>query len=162
MSSEYTNLARTFLTLMFTAIMFNIVFLSQSASAAPARIIERDSLDDLALTKRYKPGWCGLHFVQYQKNEGPGPARNDYRFTITIKDAAGAVVGGTGNLPMPIYQSSNLPGALPYSLVMTPGNVDSDPLRFAYAGQSWSSSDGTCSVGIYDRGSRQGDCGFTC
>jgi hypothetical protein len=40
--------------------------------------------------------------------------------------------------------------------------VDADPVSFAYGGDVWTSEDERCSVGAYDSGKREMDCGFTC
>jgi hypothetical protein len=40
--------------------------------------------------------------------------------------------------------------------------MDADPVTFAYGGQSWDSNDSRCSVGAYDRGTREMDCRWEC
>ena len=112
------------------------------------------------LTKRFVPGACGLHVTQHQKNEfGVG---GDYQFDITIKDAAQAQIGGTSGLAIPDGQTRSVASELPATLDIGAGSVDQDAIRFAYAGHSWDTSSGQCSIGGYENGKREGDCGFTC
>jgi hypothetical protein len=58
-------------------------------------------------------------------------------------------------------QGVDVDSALPLVLVVTAENIDSDPVKFAYGAQSWDSNS-QCSVGGYDSGKREMDCGFTC
>ena len=134
----------------FTTTAILTTALALSASALPS------------VNKRYVPGWCGAHIQQFQKNEGPGPNTADYRFTIELKDANGAPIGGANTAPVANGQSLDIDSELPDVFVVTAGFVDNDPVTFAYAGQHWDSSSSQCSFGAYDSGSRQGDCGFTC
>ncbi len=106
-----------------------------------------------ALNRR---SWCGVHVTQYQKNEnGVG---GTYEFDATLKDQNGTPIGSVSRQPTP----ADVTSSLPYVLIITAGNVDSDPVRFDYADQHWASDGSQCSVGAYDSGSRQMDCGFTC
>lgn len=117
-----------------------------------------------SVTRRYATGWCGVHVVQYQKNEPPdvNPSPN-YALDVIIYDAAQAEIGRVSKVDAPGGQGVDVTSQLPYVLILTTGNVDSDPVAFAYAGQSWTSDDGShCKFGGYDSGKRQGDCGFTC
>jgi hypothetical protein len=105
--------------------------------------------------------------MQYQKNEGQsasndGVGTSDYRFTITLQDDQHEVIGGVDYYDAPSGQGVDVDSALPLVFIATAGNVDDDPISFAYGDQSWKSSDGQCSVGGYDSGSRQMDCGFHC
>lgn len=110
------------------------------------------------LRPRYDAGWCGLHVTQWQKNEnGVG---GDYQFDLAIKDANGNDIGGVSRLP--IGGTGSVSSQLPYTVDIQAGQVDDDPITFHYSGQTFSTSDGQCSVGAYDSGNRQGDCGFTC
>lgn len=115
----------------------------------------------------YYPGSCGVHLIQYQKNEG-NPASNgndatsDYRFTILVKDANQELVGEVDYYDAPSGQAVNVDGELPLVFIATAGTVDDDPVKFAYGSQNWDSSSAQCKVGGYDSGSRQMDCGFTC
>ncbi|KAL9099814.1 MAG: hypothetical protein Q9163_004737 [Psora crenata] len=113
----------------------------------------------------YNPGNCGVHVVQYQKNEGKPDSTGgttNYRFDIQISDGQLEPVGELDYADAPGGQGVDVDSALPYVLVVTAENVDDDPVRFAYAAQTWDSSSGQCSVGKYDSGSRQMDCGFPC
>lgn len=117
------------------------------------------------LAKRYASGYCGVHIVQYQKNEGPSDSSgstSEYRLDVTLKDALQDVVGSISKLSTPggIYNDIN--SQLPSVFEIEVGGVDSVPLRFQYAGQAWSSDDSQCSVGGYDNGNRNVDCGFNC
>lgn len=110
--------------------------------------------------KRYVSGWCGLHITQHQKNEnGVG---GDYTFDVRIKDSIQAEIGGTNGLAIPSLQTRSLASELPYTLDITAGSLDVDPITFGYAGQRWDTGSGQCDLGPYVAGSRQGDCGFSC
>ena len=113
----------------------------------------------------YYPGNCGVHIVQYQKNEGK-PASSggtsDYRFDITLVDDQGENIGGMTAADGPTGVTINVDSKLPEVFELTAGAVDSDPISFAYNGETWNSASGQCKFGKYDSGSRQGDCGFTC
>jgi len=113
----------------------------------------------------YVPGQCGVHVIQYQIPEGPN---NYYSIEAVIKDANGNPIFGD----LPRTTASNpisISSFLPYQLIVTavlPGSVpdtDAEPLQFAYGGDFWNSGDTTrCSVGNYDSGARNMDCGFAC
>ena len=80
--------------------------------------------------------------VQYQKNEGPGDT-SVYRFDVTVKDAYQNGIGEANTVPSPATMDGSN-SQLPSPLTITAGNVDSDPVSYAYAGQSWL-SDGSVS-----------------
>jgi hypothetical protein len=109
-------------------------------------------------------GWCTFHVVQYQKWEGPGLNTDNYRFDVTLYDADGVLVGDVEQISVPSEQTQQIATKpLQYTLALTAPNVDDDPIKFAYADQSWDTNDEShCKMGAYDSGSRQGDCGFTC
>jgi hypothetical protein len=77
-------------------------------------------------------------------------------------DAGHVPIGFVQGIDIPAQQGYSMTSRLPYTLVVTSGNVDDDPVQYAYAGASWDSNSADCSVGAYDSGSRQMDCGFTC
>lgn len=52
--------------------------------------------------------------------------------------------------------------ALQYSVFVIAGQVDSDPVSFRFGPDSWDSNAGLCSVGGYENGQREMDCGFAC
>lgn len=129
----------------------------------------------------YYPGNCGVHvkqvsFIyplvcyllkikQYQKNEGDPDSTggtSNYRFDIQMKDDQGELVGELDYADAPGGQGVDVDSALPVVLIVTAQNVDDDPVKFAYGDQSWDSNSDQCSVGKYDSGARQMDCGFTC
>ena len=113
-------------------------------------------------TPKYAPGWCGLHIIQYQK---PDPSKDAYKVDVAMKDKNGMVIGNTLGAvdASKAVNVAGFGGQLAHELVVTTGAVDNDPVTFAYGDQSWSSSDGSrCSMGDYDSGSRNGDCGFNC
>ncbi|KAI0012355.1 hypothetical protein F4779DRAFT_614557 [Xylariaceae sp. FL0662B] len=112
-----------------------------------------------ALEQRYVSGRCGLHATQYQKNENGVGA--EYQFTVQVKDAVGAILGGADNAAVADYGSLDIYSQLPAVVVLTAGAADSDPVTFSYNGATFSSSNG-CSTGGFDGGARQMDCGFTC
>lgn len=136
----------------------------QDLSSKPNERRHLDSPATLSLTKRYASGWCGVHVKQYQKNEpnsNPGP---NYLFDIAIFDAAGRQIGGVERAQAPAFQGVAVASELPWKVIVTAENVDSDPVLFDYAGQHWAYADVAhhCNFGAYDSGARQGDCGFTC
>ena len=112
----------------------------------------------------YVPGWCGLHVTQYQKHEPKSNPTGDYKLDITIKDATGAIIGGTTGAVAKAGVGVGIDSRLPFVLTVTAQNVDNDPLLFKYADQSWGSNDQAhhCNFGAYDGGNRDGDCGFNC
>ena len=115
----------------------------------------------------YLPGNCGVHVTQYQKNEGPAAAdgaggTSNYRFDITIKDDDQVDVGQKLLVDAPGGAGVGVTSGLPWVLIVTAGNVDSDPVHFSYGGESWDSNSAECSVGDYDSGNRDIDCGFAC
>ncbi len=104
---------------------------------------------------------------QYQKNEGNSAsngnkATSDYRFTILLKDDQHELVGELDYADAPAKVGVEVDSALPEVLIVTAGSIDSDPISFAYGGQTWTSSDSQCSIGDCNGGSRQMDCGFRC
>ncbi len=83
--------------------------------------------------------------MQYQKNEGQsasndGVGTSDYRFTITLQDDQHEVIGGVDYYDAPSGQGVDVDSALPLVFIATAGNVDDDPISFAYGDQSWKSS----------------------
>ena len=106
-----------------------------------------------------------MHIVQYRAtNEGIGPITPDWPFNITPKDSNVETIGG---VDIDIYGGTtfDLPSALPYTFEITPGlngNGDTDPINLAYAGWNALTQSPGCSVGGYDGGYRQMDCGFPC
>ena len=112
------------------------------------------------LAPRLVGGWCGLHITQHQKNEdGVG---GDYQYDLRIYDAIQEEIGGVNALDIPNLQTRGVDSQLPYVIEITSGEIDPDPIAFAYGGQSWTTDAGQCSIGSYNNGARQGDCGFTC
>lgn len=112
-------------------------------------------------TAKYKPGYCGLHITHYQK---PDPSKDGYTIEVLLKDADSMIFGNTLGVvdargPVSV---KGFGGQLPSDLVVTTGDVDDDPVRFAYGDQSWDSNSDQCSMGAYDSGKREGDCGFNC
>ena len=101
-----------------------------------------------------------MHLTQYQKNKnGVG---NNYEVTVVLHDSVGATLGGVDKQPAIGGQALNINSQLPAVFEVIVGSVDSDSIEFKYAGQTWYSTAGQCSVGKYNKGSRQMDCGFTC
>ena len=116
----------------------------------------------------YATGWCGVHVVQYQKeNPAADPASNPaghYHLDITIYDNNQDQIGQFLGADAPAEKAVDVTSKLPYVLEVTAQNVDSDPVLFAYADQSWAYADVPhhCNFGKYDSGKREGDCGFSC
>ena len=103
--------------------------------------------------------------AQYQKNEGEPDSTGgttNYRFDIVIQDDQQERIGELDYADAPGGQGVDVDSALPLVLIVTAQDVDDDPVKFAYGDQSWDSNSDQCSVGGYDSGSRQMDCGFTC
>ncbi|KAH7072737.1 hypothetical protein BKA63DRAFT_534445 [Paraphoma chrysanthemicola] len=108
-------------------------------------------------SKGYRPGWCGAHVIQYQK---PDPSKDQYSLAVTAVNDANE--NSIGSFPKG-GPTASVTSLLPLTLEVKTGGVDTDPVQFAYGAQSWSSNDaGRCSVGKYDSGKREMDCGFTC
>lgn len=104
----------------------------------------------------YRAGWCGVHVKQYQK---PGPADSYALEVARLNDANENLIGSLGKSGPSVSVTS----LLPLTLEISTGAVDDEPVRFAYGDQFWDSNDGgRCSVGLYDSGARDMDCGFNC
>lgn len=115
----------------------------------------------------YYPGACGVHIIQYQKNDGISATNgkrdtSDYRLTILLKDANQELVGEVDYYDAPGGRAVDVTSELPFVFIATTGNIDKDPITFDYAGQHWDTSSDQCSTKKYDTGSRRIDCGFTC
>lgn len=106
--------------------------------------------------KGYAPGSCGVHVTQFQK---PDPSKDDYSLEIPhLNDANENKIGSSAKGG----PDASVTSKLPFTLEITSGNVDADPISFAYGGDKWTSDDSRCSVGKYDNGKREMDCGFEC
>lgn len=110
----------------------------------------------------YVPGMCGVHVVQYQKNEPRVNPNPDYKFDITIYDNDHYQIGEVLFVDAPNAVGVNVDSQLPDVLIVTAGAVDSDPVSFAYAGNIWDSAGDWCDAAAYNRGMRQIDCDFPC
>jgi hypothetical protein len=107
----------------------------------------------------FAPGWCGVHVTQYQK---PDPSKDQYSLEAKVIDANQNEIGSSGG-----KQGAKLvfDSKLRLPFVVSSGAVDADPLYFEYDNVKWDSKDTAthhCSVGSYDNGKREMDCGFTC
>ena len=139
--------------------------LSATAFSLYAFALPQSKALDTNLLKRYQGGWCGVHVTQFQKNEGPSGSDGsnaNYRVTVNLYDALQDPVGGTTLLSVTGGSYANIDSQLPYVFEVEVGANDDMPVLFQYSGQAWRSSDSQCSVGGYDGGSRQIDCGFNC
>lgn len=134
-----------------------------SAILLAISVLETAALPKAAIPveKRFASGQCGAHIVQYQKNEGPGD-QSQYRLQINLYDAGHAEAGDIAPTDATPDAPVDVDGPLPYVFEATVGFVDSDPIQFHYGGQFWESTGAQCSMGKYDSGSRNGDCGFSC
>ncbi|KAI4202395.1 MAG: hypothetical protein LQ350_002613 [Teloschistes chrysophthalmus] len=114
------------------------------------------------LAPRFAPGWCTFHITQHQRNEKDVNSGNDYHYDLRILDSAQAEIGRTIGLAIPDLEARSVTSDLPFTIDITSGLIDKDPITFHYAGQHWTTADGQCKIGKFDGGARDGDCGFTC
>lgn len=123
-----------------------ITFVAVAAAAA----IPVEDVATSRLEKRYAGPRCGIHVTQYQSAAG---------VAVIVKDNNQNKIGEIGRTN---FNNGyvNVFSQLRYTIVVH--LVGGGQLNFAYAGDSWSTTDGRCSVGGYDRGARQMDCGFAC
>ncbi|KAF3016547.1 hypothetical protein E8E14_012290 [Neopestalotiopsis sp. 37M] len=117
----------------------------------------------------YTPGWCTAHVNQFQKNEYGTGSR--YTFNVILYDAAGDQIGHAQSAAVDANGHLSIDSRLPYTFEISVGDVDSDPVAFAYADQNWlcdhDTSTHDCTLGNgknngYENGDREGDMGFTC
>lgn len=132
------------------SIILSTLALTAAALPNPSIVGKRD----------YAPGQCGVHMIHYQNN--PDGTTKPYRLTIDLADAVQNLIGGVVEVDAPSWQPVNVNSELPYVFIATTGDLDELPLQFAYAGQNWDSNSGQCSVGGYEDGKREMDCGFSC
>lgn len=114
------------------------------------------------MEKRYTAGWCGVHIVQYQKNDPASGNQPQYHLDITLKDAIGSNIGGLADVTATPGVAVDVTSQLPEVFEVTIGFADSDSIQFHYGGQFWASLPPQCHFGGYQDGNRKGDCGFTC
>lgn len=133
-----------------TSFILSSFALTAAALPNPSTEVKRD----------YVPGECGVHVVHFQTN--PDRTTKPYRLSVVLKDALQRIIGGVVEVDAPSGQPVNVNSELPYVFIATTGNVDDDPIKFAYSGQSWDSNSGQCSVGGYEDGNREMDCSFSC
>jgi hypothetical protein len=93
--------------------------------------------------------------TQYQK---PNPAKDGYSLAARVIDVNQNEIGNSGGKQgARLFSGSKLP--LPF--IVNSRAVDADPLDFEYNGVKWNSNSKDCSVGAYDKGKREMDCGLT-
>ncbi|KAJ5601176.1 hypothetical protein N7510_010710 [Penicillium lagena] len=113
----------------------------------------------------YAQGACGVHVIQYQKNEnknGLNPT-DYYQVQFEVKDADNNLITTSPTSQAESGNPVTIQGdGLEYPFSVTVGDIDSDPVSFKYNDQEWDSDADQCSVGKYDTGTRNMDCGFTC
>jgi hypothetical protein len=113
----------------------------------------------------YAQGACGVHVVQYQKNEnskGLNPT-DYYQVQFEVKDADNNIITTSPKSQAKSDDPVSIQGdGLEYPFSVTVGDIDSDPISFKYNDQEWDSDADQCSDGSYDTGTRNMDCGFTC
>lgn len=131
-----------------------------ATALAPALAAPAPGISNSQPAKRFVSGYCGFHITQYQKNENGNGA--DYSFDIRMKDDIQDQIGGINGLTIPSLQTRSVYSELPNTLDITAGSLDVDPITFSYAGQLFDTGSSQCSLGEYDSGSRQADCGFSC
>ncbi|OAL05990.1 hypothetical protein IQ06DRAFT_313192 [Phaeosphaeriaceae sp. SRC1lsM3a] len=101
----------------------------------------------------FAPGWCGVHITQWQTPNA---------LETKVFDANQAEIGNSGG-----KQGDKLKFGSKLPLwFLVDGSAGSDkPIKFEYDAQFWDTNDKDkhhCSVGAYDGGKREIDCGYTC
>ncbi|KAH8832496.1 hypothetical protein DL96DRAFT_1704558 [Flagelloscypha sp. PMI_526] len=108
----------------------------------------------------FASGNCGIHVTQFQK---PDPSKDNYKLDIKLFDAIQTPIGDSaGPQAAPANGGVDVTSKLPNVMVVTAQNIDEDPIKFAFGGETFDSNAAQCSVGRYDNGKREMDCGFTC
>ncbi|KAH8824251.1 hypothetical protein DL96DRAFT_202912 [Flagelloscypha sp. PMI_526] len=108
----------------------------------------------------FASGNCGIHVTQFQK---PDPSKDNYKLDIQLFDAVQTPMGNSGGQKdAPANAPIEVTSKLPNVMIVTAQNVDEDPIKFAFGGETFDSNAAQCSVGGYDNGKREMDCGFTC
>jgi len=105
----------------------------------------------------YAPGSCGIHITQYQK---PDPSKDPYSLAAKIYDANQNEIGNSNGKQLGPVLVLTTP--LPNTFTITARNIDADSLKLGYDGREWDAIAPACSVGAYDSGKREMDCGFPC
>ena len=144
--------------------LLSAAIFSLSAFARPPPPTQSNA-DLSTLDKRYVPGWCDVHIQQYQKDEGPvgsDGGTSEYRLDLNLFDNAQDPIGGVSKLSVPGGIFTGIDSQLPAVFEVLVGGADQQPVMFQYDGQAWTTADNQCSVGNYDSGSRNIDCGFNC
>jgi hypothetical protein len=119
----------------------------------------------------YAPGDCSIHVTHFQK---PDPSKDSYSLDLKVYDNNENEIGGSGK----VGPNHSLASKLPYTVEVTTGGVDADPVRFGYAGFEWDSNSPNCRTGGYgkiqiwlsttpanhsaENGDREMDCTFHC
>jgi len=98
---------------------------------------------------------CGVHISQNTS------VPLVFGLNVMVKDSNGEVIGNDSQYVFPL-NGFDLASELPYKVVVTPGLKETDPIVLEYAGFSTPTVAPACSVGGYDNGVRQMDCGFPC
>lgn len=129
---------------------------------------DQETIKGADASAAYAPGWCGVHVTQYQKNEGPAGTpsggTSNYRLDVKLYDANKNEIGRIDAADAAPPNGVGVSSKLPLVFVVTPGNVDNDPVTFNYGTQSWAYADAAhpCNFGRFNNGKREGDCGFSC
>ena len=111
---------------------------------------------------------CQVHVVQYQKKNPAGDPATDpeahFSVDISIRDGNEATIGEVLRAEAPAGVAVGVTSKLPHVLLVTAGEVDADPVLFAYGDQTWAYADVAhkCNFGEYADGDREGDCEFSC
>lgn len=130
------------------------------ATAIPAQIQARAPLidahkDNANLAKRYNPGLCSFAMGQYHSASEP------YGIDVLLHDNAGSELIKISQRVDFNGNCINLTSQLPFVLVVCE-DAGSDGLNFAYASQSWSSTDGNCNLSDWQWDTRDVGCSFQC
>lgn len=101
--------------------------------------------------------------MQHQK---PDPAKDKYKFDISLFDHVGVPIGGVSGADAPTGAGVGADSHLLNVMVVTAGRVDASVVPFAYGDQSFGSTDQHhCNFAVdldSDSHTRSGDCGFSC
>lgn len=104
--------------------------------------------------------WLNLEPLQHQR---PDPAADPFTLDVSIVDASKAPIGGTeSTADAPKGEEVVITTKLADGFKVTAGDLDDAPLVFTVGGATFDSNSAQCSVGSYDNGKRDMDCGFPC
>ncbi|EEP81867.1 predicted protein [Uncinocarpus reesii 1704] len=110
----------------------------------------------------YTEGMCRIHVTQWareKESKGTNPLKDHFLVATAIIDAAGKLIAQATK--QPISPAYIIKSPLSRTLAVRVGSKeDHTKLCFWYSDQRWCSDD--CSLGGWDGGKREMDCGFRC